>query len=61
VFDVVLPHQNASYKTRISGEYCAPEHVTGGAAVADYDGDGMEDIFFTVFHERSVLYKNNGE
>ena len=43
------------------GQYCTPEHVTGGAAVGDYDGDGLEDVFFTVFHDRSVLYKNNGE
>ena len=60
VFDVVVPHQNSSYKARIPGDFCAPEHATGGAAIGDYDGDGMEDIFFTVFHERSVLYKNNG-
>ena len=43
------------------GQYCTPEHVTGGAAVGDYDGDGLEDVYFTVFHDRSVLYKNNGE
>ena len=61
VFDVVVPLYNSSRKTRIPGEYCIPEHITGGAAVGDYDGDGMEDIYFTVFHGNSVLYKNNGE
>ena len=38
-----------------------PEHLTGGAAVGDYDGDGLEDIYFTVSHDSSVLYRNNGE
>ncbi|XP_073248167.1 uncharacterized protein [Porites lutea] len=61
VFDKVIPQVNSSNKVRIPGEYCAPEHATGGAAVGDYDGDGMEDIYFTVFHDRSVLYKNNGD
>lgn len=61
VFDVVIPYQNMSHQERIVGQYCTPEHVTGGAAVGDYDGDGLEDVYFTVFHDRSVLYKNNGE
>lgn len=61
VFDKVIPQVNSSNKVRIPGEYCVPEHATGGAAVGDYDGDGMEDIYFTVFHDRSVLYKNNGK
>ena len=43
------------------GSIVSPEHLTGGAAVADYDGDGLEDIYFTVFHDKSVLYKNNGQ
>ena len=61
VFDVVIPYQDSSQKERIVGQYCTPEQATGGAAVGDYDGDGMEDIYFTVFDDRSILYKNNGE
>ena len=61
VFDVVIPYQDSSQKERIVGQYCTPEQATGGAAVGDYDGDGMEDIYFTVFDGRSVLYKNNGK
>ena len=61
VFDVVVPFYNSSQEARMPGEFCTPEHVTGGAAVGDYDGDGMEDIYFTVFDGRSVLYRNNGE
>ena len=44
----------------MQGEFCVPEHLTGGAAVGDYDNDGFIDIYFTVFHSRSVLYRNNG-
>ena len=61
MFDVLVPFYNSSKFARIPGEYCIPEHLTGGAAVADYDGDGLEDIYFTVFHDKSVLYKNNGQ
>ena len=61
VFDVLVPFHNSSKFARIPGEYCIPEHLTGGAAVADYDGDGLEDIYFTVVHDKSVLYKNNGQ
>ena len=61
IFDVVVPFYNSSRKARIPGEFCIPEHVTGGAAVGDYDGDGLEDIYFTVSHDTSVLYRNNGK
>ena len=61
LFDVVIPFVNSSKRARIPGEFCGPEHITGGAAVGDYNRDGIEDIFFSVFHGRSVLYRNNGE
>ncbi len=33
------------------------------AAVADFDGDGLEDVFFTVSSEdgKNLLYRNNGD
>lgn len=61
VFDVIVPFENSSQSARIPGEFCTPEHVTGGAAVGDYNGDGLEDIYFSVFEGRSVLYKSNGK
>ena len=61
VFDVLVPFFNSSHFAQIPGEFCIPEHLTGGAAVGDYDEDGLEDIYFTVFHGNSVLYRNNGE
>ena len=35
--------------------------LTGGTAVGDYDGDGLTDVFFTVYDGRSRLYRNNGD
>lgn len=61
VFDVLVPFFNSSHFAQIPGEFCIPEHLTGGAAVGDYDEDGLEDIYFTVFHGNSVLYRNNGD
>ena len=60
VFDFVVPIHNSSRVIRLKGEFCIPEHLTGGAAVGDYNDDGLEDIFFAVFDGRSVLYRNNG-
>lgn len=34
--------------------------MTGGVAVGDYDNDGWDDVFFTVFYGNSLLYRNNG-
>lgn len=45
----------------IFGEFCIFEYVIGGVVVGDYDGDGMEDIYFIVFYGRSVLYRNKGD
>ena len=58
--DFIIPRINSSRTIKLQGEFCVPEHLTGGAAVADYDNDGLDDIYFTVFHSRSVLYRNNG-
>ena len=61
VFDFLIPNVNSSKApVRLMGEFCTPEQISGGAAVGDYDNDGLQDIFFTVFHGRSVLYRNNG-
>jgi Ca2+-binding RTX toxin-like protein len=36
-------------------------YMSGGAAAADYDGDGNVDLFVTVLNERDILYRNNGD
>ena len=37
------------------------EMLTGGTAAGDYDGDGLQDVFFTVYNGRSRLYRNRGD
>jgi len=36
------------------------EPMTGGAAAADFDGDGLVDLFFTRVDAPAVLYRNTG-
>jgi hypothetical protein len=36
------------------------EGMTGGAAAADFDGDGLVDLFFTRVDSPDVLYRNTG-
>lgn len=51
-------------RCRISGNNrfnCEPQRMTGGAAVGDYDGDGLDDLFVTRYRETSLLFRNNGD
>ena len=34
--------------------------MSGGAAVADYDGDGWQDLYVTRFHDHDLLFRNRG-
>lgn len=61
VFDVIVLFENFFQFVCILGEFCIFEYVIGGVVVGDYNGDGLEDIYFFVFEGRSVLYKNNGK
>ena len=42
------------------GQYCAPERMSGGAAAADYDNDGLVDLFVTRLDAPDILYRNVG-
>lgn len=54
-----------------SGQRYIMETVTGGVAIADFDGDGLNDIYFlngaplpggdTSSRPRNALYRNNGD
>lgn len=41
--------------------FCLPERMTGGAAAADYDGDGFVDLMVSRAHGRPLLYRNLGD
>jgi hypothetical protein len=56
------PHRTRSFKNpyaRIMEGYTA---LGASAAVADYDGDGFEDVFFTLSNDggKNLLYRSNG-
>lgn len=40
---------------------CVGERLTGGVAIADYDGDGYPDIYVTRLDGLDSLYRNNGD
>ncbi|MCG8587828.1 MAG: CRTAC1 family protein [Proteobacteria bacterium] len=45
----------------VGGFFCEPERMSGGAAVADVDGDGWPDLFVTRLDAPDVLLRNRGD
>ena len=43
------------------GEFCLPERSSGAAAAADYDNDGLVDLFVTRLDGTDVLFRNRGD
>ena len=41
-------------------QYCLPERMSGGAAAADYDNDGLVDLFVTRIDGPDILFRNTG-
>jgi len=44
-----------------AGFFCEPERMSGGAAVADVDGDGFLDLFVTCLDAPDILFRNRGD
>jgi hypothetical protein len=60
---VAVPHHNRSFKNPYAAIMAGYTALGAAAAVADYDGDGWEDIFVTDSAEggKNHLYHNNGD
>jgi hypothetical protein len=67
-FDPSPPLRNALYRNNRDGTFTDVTEQAGvagggygmGAAVGDYDGDGLPDLYVTQYG-RSILYHNNGD
>ena len=59
-FDMVIPLRQGKKVANLTNELCTMEMLTGGIAVGDYDDDGLQDIYFSLYNERSRLYRNLG-
>lgn len=44
-----------------AGFFCSAEWFSGGVAVADYDGDGRSDLYFSRIYGAGVLMHNEGD
>ena len=44
----------------LPSQYCLPERMSGGAAAADYDNDGLVDLFVTRLDGPDMLFRNMG-
>jgi hypothetical protein len=53
--------QNRTRVWCIFGPYCEIDRMTGGAAVADVDGDGAVDLYVTRLDGPDVLFRNRGD
>ena len=60
-FDIQIGHSRGNGSTRLSGEFCLAELISGGVAAADYNKDGLVDLYFTNAEGLGVLYKNVGK
>jgi hypothetical protein len=60
---VAVPHHNRSFKNPYAAIMAGYTALGAAAAVADYDGDGWEDVFVTDSAEdgKNHLYHNNGD
>lgn len=58
--DCLFDHYDPTLKTWIKGSFCLPEQSAGAGATADYDNDGLMDIYYARVDGADQLWRNLG-
>lgn len=58
--DCVFDQYDPTLKTWIKGSFCLPEQSAGAGATADYDNDGLLDIYYARVDGNDQLWRNLG-
>lgn len=58
--DCLFDQYDPSLKIWIKGSFCLPDLSNAAAATADYDGDGLWDIYFARMDGQDQLWRNLG-
>ena len=59
--DCLFDHYDPTLKTWIKGSFCLPEQSVGAGATADYDNDGLLDIYYARVDGNDQLWRNIGD
>ena len=59
--DCLFDHYDPTLKTWIKGSFCLPEQSAGAGATADYDNDGLLDIYYARVDGNDQLWRNLGD
>jgi hypothetical protein len=58
--DCIFDQYDPALKTWIKGAFCLPEQSAGAGATADYDNDGLLDIYYARVDGNDQLWRNLG-
>lgn len=58
--DCIFDHFDPTLESWIKGSFCLPEQSAGAGATADYDNDGLLDVYYARVDGNDQLWRNLG-